>query len=256
MNEQQFREQLAALTALAKEQKMCISEEQIASYFPEVSENEPQKKLLLEYLNAQKISVGEKADVDEFLSMEDKDYLEEYMESLSLIEPIDRKTMKEIMLSATAGDEQAQQVVLSQFLLQAVELSKLYAGQGILIEDLIGEGNLALTLAVQNLGCLEAEGDIWEEVNGFLGKCMMEAMERLINEEADEKNIDQQIVDKVNRVADVARELSEEMRRKVSPEEICSNSELTLDDVEEAMKLSSNLIETIEMEITNDDGGI
>ena len=206
MNEQQFRQQLAALTTLAKEQKMCVSEEQIAQHFPEVAENAEQKKLLLEYLSSQKISVGEKADLDEFLSMEDKDYLEEYTESLTLIEYIEKERLTEIMLSAMAGDKQAQEMVLSQFLSQAVELAKLYAGQGIFIEDLIGEGNLALTLAVQNLGCLEPEGDVWEEVSGFLGKCMMEAMERLINEEADEKNVDRQIVDKVNRVADVARD--------------------------------------------------
>lgn len=256
MNEQQFREQLAALTALAKEQKMCISEEQIASHFPEVSENEQQKKLLLEYLNAQKISVGEKTDVDEFLSMEDKDYLEEYMESLSLIEPIDREMMTEIMLSATAGDEQAQQVVLSQFLFQAVELSKLYAGQGILIEDLIGEGNLALAQAVRELGHLETEENVYDDVSGFLGKSMMDAMEMLINAEADEKNADQQMADKVNRVADVAGELYEDLKRKVSPEEICSNSELTMEEVTEAMRISGNQIDTIEMEMTNDDSGI
>ncbi len=255
MNEQQFRQQLAALTALAKKQQMCISQEQVAEYFPDTVENEEQKKLLLDYLTSQKISVGEKADLDELLSMEDKDYLAEYAESLEAIEEIEKEQLTEIMLSAIAGDEQAQQVVLSQFLSQAVELAKLYAGQGILIEDLIGEGNLALTQAVRGLGCIEAEENIYDEVSGFLGKCMMEAMEQLINDEADEKNADQQMADKVNRVADVAQELYDELRRKVSPEEICAGSELTLDEVAEAMRISGNQIDTIEMEITNDDNG-
>lgn len=255
MNEQQFRQQLAALTALAKKQQMCISQEQVAEHFPDTVENEEQKKLLLDYLTSQKISVGEKADLDELLSMEDKDYLAEYAESLEAIEEIEKEQLTEIMLSAIAGDEQAQQVVLSQFLSQAVELAKLYAGQGILIEDLIGEGNLALTQAVRGLGCIEAEENIFDEVSGFLGKCMMEAMEQLINDEADEKNADQQMADKVNRVADVAQELYDELRRKVSPEEICAGSELTLDEVAEAMRISGNQIDTIEMEITNDDNG-
>lgn len=255
MNEQQFREQLAALTDLAKKQQMCISEEQLAEYFPDTIENEEQKKLLLDYLTSQKISVGEKADLDELLSMEDKDYLAEYEESLAAIEEIPRQELEEIMLSAIAGDEQAQQIVLAQFLSQAATLAKLYAGQGVLIEDLVGEANLALMQAVRDIGCVEGEENVYDEVSGFLGKCMMDAMEQLINEEADERNADQQMADKVNRVADVAQELSEELRRKVSPEEICANSELTLDEVAEAMRISANLIDTIEREKTNDDSG-
>lgn len=255
MNEQQFRENLAALTELAKKQQLCISEEQLAEYFPDTVENEEQKKLLLDYLTSQKISVGEKADLDELLSMEDKDYLKEYEESLAALEEIPKEELEEIMLSAIAGDEDAQQIVLTQFLLQAATLAKLYAGQGVLLEDLIGEGNLALMQAVRNLGCVEAEKEVFEEVSGFLGKCMMDAMEELINEEADEKNADQQMADKVNRVADVAQELYDDLKRKVSPEEICANSELTMDEVAEAMRISGNKIDTIEMETTNDDNG-
>lgn len=255
MNEQQFRENLAALTQLAKKQQLCVSHEQVEEYFPDTIENEEQKKLLLDYLASQKISVGEKADLDEFLSMEDKDYLKDYEESLAAIDEIPRGQLEEIMLSAAAGDGDAQEIVLTQFLSQAAQLAKLYAGQGILLEDLIGEGNLALTQAVRELGAIEADENIFEEVSGFLGKAMMDAMEQMINEEAQEKNADQEMADKVNRVADVAQELFEELRRKVSPEEICSGSELTLEEVAEAMRISGNQIETIEMEMTNDDNG-
>ena len=190
MNEQQFRQQLADLTALAKKQQMCISEEQLAEYFPDTIENAEQKQLLLEYLTSQKISVGEKADLDEFLSMEDKDYLADYEESLAAIEILAKEELEEIMLSAMAGDDLACQIVLTQFLPQVTALAKLYAGQGMLIEDLIGEGNLALAQAVKELGHLETDGEVYDEVSGFLGKAMMDAMESLINAEADEKNAD------------------------------------------------------------------
>ena len=82
---------------------------------------------------------------------------------------------------------------------------------------------------------------------------MMKAMERLINEELEKKNDDEEVLKKVNHVADAARELSEELRRKVSPEEICANYEaITMDDVEAAMQISANLIDTIEMEYKNE----
>jgi RNA polymerase primary sigma factor len=71
-------------------------------------------------------------------------------------------------------------------------------------------------------------------------------MERLINGEADEKNSDEKMLEKVNRVAEAARELSEIMQRKVAPEEVAVESELTLDEVLEAIRLSADKIEAIE----------
>jgi RNA polymerase primary sigma factor len=248
MEESQFRQALATLTELAAKQTMCISEEQIAEQLGDMMQNEEQKKLLLDYFKSKRISVGDKAELDELLSMEEKDYLEEYISSLETIERIADAELSEIMKSAVAGDELAREIVLRHFLPQTVELARLYAGQGILIEDLIGEGNLALYEGVGQLGCLEATDKIAEEMEGFLGKYMMDAMERLINGEAEEKNSDEKMLEKVNRVADAARELSEIMQRKVAPEEVAAESELTLDEVLEAMRLSADKIEAIESE--------
>ncbi len=189
MEEKQFRETLQQLTAQAKKQQMCISQEQLAEYFPDLIKNEEQNKLLLEYLHSQKITVGEQADMDEFLSMEDKNYLEDYLQSIGEIRQLEQEQLVEVMYSAVAGDKEAQQVVLTQFLIEVADLAKLYTGQGVLLEDLIGEGNLALTMAVGDLACLEATENIWEEVHGFLGKCMMDAMEQMIQEEENSKNI-------------------------------------------------------------------
>ena len=60
-----------------------------------------------------------------------------------------------ITLSAMAGERDAQQSLISVYLPQVVEISKLYAGQGVFLEDLIGEGNVALAMGVTMLGCLE-----------------------------------------------------------------------------------------------------
>lgn len=250
MEEKQFREKLAEMTELAKKQQMCISREQLEETFGDMIQNREQEELLLEYFKSRKISVGDKSDLDEFLSMEDKNYIEEYMESLNAIEIMEKEQLVEVILSATAGDVSARHKVLEQFLPQVTELAKLYAGQGTYIEDLIGEGNLALADAVLKLECLEiGETDLaYDEVSGFLGKAMMDAMEKLINEDVDEKNLDEQMVEKVNKVADIADKLSKEMNRKVSPVEVCANSDLTVEEVLEALRFSGNRIDTIEKE--------
>lgn len=253
MEEKEFRSQLMESMKLARKQGMCLSEEQIHSFFPDIQQGSEQMGFLLEYYKNQKIGVGDRKEVEEYLSMEDRNYLEEYLNGISALESMEPEELKAVMLSAIAGDQDAKAVLLQQFLPKTAELAKLYAGQGVMLEDLIGEGNMALLEATGQMECLDTDGDILEETEGFLGNYMMKAMERLINEELEKKNDDEEVLKKVNQVADAARELSEELRRKVSPEEICTNYEaITMDDVEAAMQISANLIDTIEMEYKNE----
>jgi len=253
MEEKEFRSQLMESMKLARKQGMCLSEEQIHSFFPDIQQGSEQMGFLLEYYKNQKIGVGDRKEVEEYLSMEDRNYLEEYLNGISALESMEPEELKAVMLSAIAGDQDAKEVLLQQFLPKTAELAKLYAGQGVMLEDLIGEGNMALLEAAGQMECLDTDGDILEETEGFLGDYMMKAMERLINEELEKKNDDEEVLKKVNQVADAARELSEELRRKVSPEEICANYEaITMDDVEAAMQISANLIDTIEMEFKNE----
>ncbi len=253
MEEKEFRSQLMESMKLARKQGMCLSEEQIHSFFPDIQQGSEQMGFLLEYYKNQKIGVGDRKEVEEYLSMEDRNYLEEYLNGISALESMEPEELKAVMLSAIAGDQDAKEVLLQQFLPKTAELAKLYAGQGVMLEDLIGEGNMALLEAAGQMECLDTDGDILEETEGFLGNYMMKAMERLINEELEKKNDDEEVLKKVNQVADAARELSEELRRKVSPEEICANYEaITMDDVEAAMQISANLIDTIEMEFKNE----
>ena len=253
MEETEFRSQLMESMKLARKQGMCLSEEQIHSFFPDIQQGSEQMGFLLEYYKNQKIGVGDRKEVEEYLSMEDRNYLEEYLNGISALESMEPEELKAVMLSAIAGDQDAKEVLLQQFLPKTAELAKLYAGQGVMLEDLIGEGNMALLEAAGQMECLDTDGDILEETEGFLGNYMMKAMERLINEELEKKNDDEEVLKKVNQVADAARELSEELRRKVSPEEICANYEaITMDDVEAAMQISANLIDTIEMEFKNE----
>ena len=60
--------------------------------------------------------------------------------------------------------------------------------------------------------------------------------------------IDQKAVDKVNRVMEKARELSEELRRKVTPAELSLESGLSEAQIMEAVRISGNKIEYIEVE--------
>ena len=78
-----------------------------------------------------------------------------------------------VLLSAMAGDADAKHRMMKMFLPQVAEI-KAYAGQGVFLEDLIGEGNVALTMAAEMLDCAqnakEAEGTIASMDHGGNGK--------------------------------------------------------------------------------------
>lgn len=110
------------------------------------------------------------------------------------------------------------------------------------MEDLIGGGNEALALGVTLLGPLEKA----EEVEGFLGRRVMDAMEDLIAANMDDKASDRAVEERVNLVADRARELAGELLRKVTPQELAAEGELTLEEILEAVRLSGSQIEDLD----------
>ena len=94
------------------------------------------------------------------------------------------------------------------------------------------------------LGCLENAS----EAQGMLGKMIMDAMENYIEETASNEKADQKIVDKVNKVLDVAKELSDELKRKVTVEELMQETGMSRSKIMEAIRFSGNNIEYIEVE--------
>jgi RNA polymerase primary sigma factor len=132
--------------------------------------------------------------------------------------------------------------MINAFLPQVVDIAKLYSGQGALLEDLIGEGNVALATGVEMLGCLEEP----DEVDGMLGKMIMDAMEDYIAENTEAKKVDMQIADKVNHISDLAKELAESLQRKITVEELAEETGIDVDEISEAVKLSGNKIEYFE----------
>ena len=150
--------------------------------------------------------------------------------------------MEGVTLSAMAGDKSSQARLIEMYLPQVIEVAKLYAGQGVFLEDLIGEGNVALAAGVTMLGALENAS----EAQGMLGKLMMDAMEDLIREDFEEQKKDNKIANKVNKVADAANELSQTLGRKVTPAELADETGMSLYQILEAIRVSADKIEQID----------
>lgn len=239
--ELQFAKTLEGLKEQAKEGMHCISQEMLDETFAPFELSEEQMNLVHEFLNENKIGIGEPVDLDDYLGDEEKDYLDTYLQELEELEAVKDGEKEAITLSAMAGDADAQNRLIEIFLPEVVQIAKLYAGQGVYLEDLIGEGNVALAMGVTMLGALEHA----DEAQGALVKMVMDGMETYIAENAEESKKDGKIADKVNKVADAANKMYEEMHRKVTAQELAEETGMSVKAILDAVRMSGNKIESI-----------
>lgn len=240
-----FADRLQELRNTAKAQGNLVTEDQVEEAFAEFGLEKEKLEMVYDYLRKHNIGVGEPVDTEEYLTDEERNFLQMYLDEIAELEVVSDGEKEAITLSAMAGDEQAQERLVTLYLPQVVDVAKLYAGQGVYLEDLIGEGNVAVAMGVKMLGALEHAS----EAEGMLGKMMMDAMEEYISENAEEGKKDRHIADKVNKVADAARELAEEYGRKVTPEELAAESSLSLKAIQDAVRISGGKIEDLEKQL-------
>ena len=237
-----FAQTIEQLKETARLQENMLTSEQIQEAFETMNLGEAQLALIHEYLQKHNIGIDEPGKVDDNLTDEDVNYLNIYLDELKELPVVSNGEKRAVMMSAMAQDMTACNKLVEVFLPQVVEIAKLYAGQGALVEDLIGEGNVALATAVTMLDCVESI----DEVEGFLGKMIMDAMQDYIGEDSDSKSVDEQILEKVNRIYEKAKEMAEELLRKVTVAELAKEMEIEEEEIYEAIRLSANHMDYIE----------
>lgn len=240
--EEQFLTAITSLKATAKEQGNCLDTEQVEEFLQRMELDDGQKALIYEYLKTNKIGIDNPLEDSELMSTEEYDYMQDYMQELSEIEEVTDGEKRAIIMSAMAQDTDAKQKLIRIYLQKVLEIAKLYVGQGVELADLVGEGNVALTLGVEMIGAMEKP----DEIEGMLGKMIMDAMEQLIDENSGEKKLDQKVLKLTNKIQKASQELAEELMRKVTIEEVAENTGCSIEAIQNAIRISGRKMEYIE----------
>lgn len=199
MNEQEMLKKcLDEAVRIARLNKNILAKEQLAGLFEELGLSEDKLALVEEFLATKKIKVlksfeiaeleeAEASAIDDDLDLDsdDKTAIDFYYEELKELPYLTDREKEKILKAAIEGDLDAQSKLVNIYLPQVVEIAKLYAGQGVLVEDLIGEGNIALVMGSQLLNCVESI----DEVDGFMGKTIMDAMDAMVNDEQEDEKL-------------------------------------------------------------------
>ena len=171
------------------------------------------------------LSVPEGVSVDDHVRM----YLKE-IGKVPLLSPAEEQEYAKRM---SEGDEVARQKLTEANLRLVVSIAKRYVGRGMLFLDLIQEGNLGLIKAVEKFDYTKGY-----KFSTYATWWIRQAITRAIADQARTIRIPVHMVETINKLIRVSRQLLQELGREPSPEEIAKEMNMSLEKVREIMKIA------------------
>ncbi|MBQ2088796.1 MAG: RNA polymerase sigma factor RpoD [Lachnospiraceae bacterium] len=248
----EFEKNLSELIEEAKKKSNTLEYRDIAEVFKGIKPSAEQFHRILEELDKNNITLIREEGDDEDIDLDDEDEIEmdkidlSAPDGISTDDPV-RMYLKEIgkvpLLTAEEeielakrmelGDQEAKKRIAEANLRLVVSIAKRYVGRGMLFLDLIQEGNLGLIKAVEKFDYRKGY-----KFSTYATWWIRQAITRAIADQARTIRIPVHMVETINKLIRVSRQLLQELGREPTPEEIAEEMDIPVERVREILKIS------------------
>ena len=169
--------------------------------------------------------------VPEGVSIEDP--VRMYLKEIGKVPLLTAEEEIDLAQKMEAGDEEAKKRLAEANLRLVVSIAKRYVGRGMLFLDLIQEGNLGLIKAVEKFDYRKGY-----KFSTYATWWIRQAITRAIADQARTIRIPVHMVETINKLIRISRQLLQELGREPTPEEIAEEMNMSVERVREILKIS------------------
>jgi len=252
-----FDAKLKELLSMAKKKKNVLEYQEISDFFKDMPLEEEQFERILETLEQNNVDVLRITDDDDDLPDDDlllvddeemdvenidlsvpdgvgiEDPVRMYLKEIGKVPLLNADEEIELAKKMELGDEEAKKRLAEANLRLVVSIAKRYVGRGMLFLDLIQEGNLGLIKAVEKFDYRKGY-----KFSTYATWWIRQAITRAIADQARTIRIPVHMVETINKLIRVSRQLLQELGREPTPEEIAEHMNMPVDRVREILKIS------------------
>lgn len=231
-----FREKLEKLCAEGRRNGMRLTVQQIDSELESEHLTIEKLQLVYHYLDQMSIEIYDPTlDEKPASSGERKRALELYLEELDRFTPLPEDAERLLFDRAAEGDKEAADTLIERYLSTACDLAGEFENSRSKIdpEDLVQEANIGLVMGMGELKKEKSLAAYRVKLLNYVTNYLEESVKRL----EEMMNADDKVVNRMNKLADAAHELEENLGHKPSVEEMSAFLELPEEDIRDLLRI-------------------
>ena len=241
-----FAAKMKGLMALAKKKKRILDNKDIEEQLSDIELDQEQIDKEYDYLESPGIDVVSNIELDEE-NPEDKeldltiaensinidDHVRMYLKEIGKVALLSGDEEIELAKRIENGDEEAKRRLAEANLRLVVSIAKKYVGRGMLFLDLIQEGNLGLLKAVEKFDYRKGY-----KFSTYATWWIRQAITRAIADQARTIRIPVHMVETINKLIRVSRQLLQELGREPTDDELAAEMQMPVEKVRETRKIA------------------